>query len=997
MPILGLVGEERTDSAPELSERLDPVDRRRLEKELEHLEKPIRADRETLRRRAKKIKRIKQRLEKAAGVSETAVPMRPGRTPPWADKMLAIVGGWSYLDKIAASNVSYDKGLGGAKVVSFMLPGRGKPNIVAIEHDESRGTYTARFLRIDLRATHTKDVVSREKEKKGLDVDGVRKAFEDATGLKLPPMMRVLDEVAGNGVSAETGSDTYSDNVYKIHDRPVHLKRWLKEHDTEAVVGVIGIEDAHWPSRIMDLKFPKGIREDDAEYVAIYYHPKSKVLVKASWPGGHKASTPKTKVSILPRQASELIDSFDGNWTVLPIKKDKASAETSSIFVSVGVRRIPGKRLADLLGVPVSQVEDGEKNWSNYTRTVKSRKEGEKLAYDLADRLSYQDLVQVYVLDQDYSTMTFKAFKVRDDYNRGGTGKWESASSETAARLARNALGSPTINWKKAFADAGYLERWLRRNKGWAIMMADQDDEYALLYLDPKESVLVEAAYQSMHRGYFVPVQVTARELTTVINRYNEWSVSRLSDYSHQIRWPDPDQASETAADDEMAGKTKIIKQQTRNVSTRPVPGIVEKYRLERGWMEFRSLPDASGGWSWRIVGINPAPFHSSGKVWGYSGGVWKAVGRTGGASTGSTREQAVSVLALDSETAADDDKSDEEKELERSWTRAMVAQTARDLTEALGTAVTTGCLDNKRIRSYREAVTTLLGDYLPESKDASRSVIHAILRDDEMMRVWNAGNGKDGLMLALKGIENRPEDEPPPDDDAETAAASSAHPAWEQAGLARGDGVLVNCGSIDRPRVRIGLVRQTDELAGEALVSVQDGSGSWRNRWYPVNDDPVGIVGIHNGRRCATADVPDWIVGRYLSDDAWVARSLVAASAEGPKYGFPSGSMDIDTVLFRQPETVQVRPVPEWLDHIEPDEKNVLYGLVVQGYDIEAVSRTGAAREDRRLVVRIGTDDSPVAVAHDPGEDEWAVYFEDEPVCRVLPGDLPYNLARFF
>lgn len=355
-------------------------------------------------------------------------------------------------------------------------------------------------------------------------------------------------------------------------------------------------------------------------------------------------------------------------------------------------------------------------------------------------------------------------------------------------------------------------------------------------------------------------------------------------------------------------------------------------------------------------------------------------------------------------ETADDRDKDgkpkpQDEQEMEREWTPAMVSAQARDLTEALGTAVATGVLDNKRIKSYREAVTTLLSDYLPEGKDASRAVVHAILRDDEMMRVWNAGNGKDNLMLALKGIEQKPEDEEA-EEDKDKEAPTTAHPAWDQAGLARGDSVLVNTGSMDRPRVHIGTVRRTRESTGEALVALQADSGSWNSRWFAVNDDPVGIVGVHNGRACATAQVPDWMVGRYLDGGEWVARSMVVPAelaSDGPRFAFPTGILEGDDVLFRNPETVQVREIPEWLDYLEADEKTLLYELIVHGYDVESVSRKGAAREDRKLMVRVGTDNSPVTIGHLTGEPEWSLYFDEELLMTVKPEDLPYNLAQLF
>ena len=124
--------------------------------------------------------------EDTAATEETAVPMRPERsTPQWAKTILEQLGGGRFLSMTGATNVAYDTS-SGEKSLSFMLPKRGrKPNSVAIVYDEASDLYNVRFYRINLRATHTKDVVKMEKEKKGLDVQGLRDMFEKTTGLRL--------------------------------------------------------------------------------------------------------------------------------------------------------------------------------------------------------------------------------------------------------------------------------------------------------------------------------------------------------------------------------------------------------------------------------------------------------------------------------------------------------------------------------------------------------------------------------------------------------------------------------------------------------------------------------------------------------------------------------------------------------------------------------------------------------------------------------------------
>lgn len=154
---------------------------------------------------------------------------------------------------------------------------------------------------------------------------------------------------------------------------------------------------------------------------------------------------------------------------------------------------------------------------------------------------------------EEFGPFTDKEALKRDMKRQRGS----KASEETAARH------GPAINWKKAFADAGYLDTWLRRNKGWAIVMNNKSGhEYGMLYHHPKEPILVSASYLSGTRSW-APTQITPRELLAAINKFEEWSVNRLMDFRIASL---PGETAETASSEgKRVGRVRIIPQRTES------------------------------------------------------------------------------------------------------------------------------------------------------------------------------------------------------------------------------------------------------------------------------------------------------------------------------------------------------------------------------------------------------------------------------------------------
>ena len=341
-----------------------------------------------------------------------------------------------------------------------------------------------------------------------------------------------------------------------------------------------------------------------------------------------------------------------------------------------------------------------------------------------------------------------------------------------------------------------------------------------------------------------------------------------------------------------------------------------------------------------------------------------------------------MAMLVVNPETAAPDGDAEAPE-----WTRGMISQVAADATEALGTALSTSILNNRRIKSYRQAVDDILEDYVPEDPEAAREVIYSILRDRDMMLTWANVNGRQRLLDAAKSAgQRKPRAEA-------SAAPDRQHPAWEMAGLVRGDRVLVNVGSLDRPRLVTGIVRRTRSSDGEALVAPEKGGGVLGEaRWHQVNDDAVGII-AKAGAAAEAGDVPISSLAAAADAGGWAAAGILGADGRA---SFPSrddpDSDDSRSLLMRGQD--QADPVNRGIKSLESDlMASILTGLAEDGMSPMVIDHPAHPAYRLRASAVTGSGDAVLLETTD-GED-WTVRAPGSEPVDAKGTDLADLLAR--
>ena len=178
-------------------------------------------------------------------------------------------------------------------------------------------------------------------------------------------------------------------------------------------------------------------------------------------------------------------------------------------------------------------------------------------------------------------------------------------------------------------------------------------------------------------------------------------------------------------------------------------------------------------------------------------------------------------------------------------------------------------------------------------------------------------------------------------------------------------------------------------------VALIGEEGASWESRWYPVNNDAVGIVALCKGEM-PEGDIPDWTIDRYVDTSCWVAADImVPEETAATRYRFPTA----------KPESVTDPVMPHRSDPIDNIGKGVkdvaddynrafLSELPDMGFNPQVIAHPSV--ENDRLHVRVTSKDGdPISLKTKVGDDQWMVLVDGYAPASVEQDDLILFLYR--